>query len=131
MNWTPHDIEQAWNLSGLVLTNGRATAVSSGDLDAINERLSRARAAGTLNVPRLPTITPRQLRLWLHRNGKLAAVETALNSLQEPMKTEALIEWSHAREFDRDNPLVLQVGLVLGLDTDEMDAAWRAAAQIL
>jgi hypothetical protein len=130
MNFTAHDIEQAWNVSGVTLTNNRISAVTGGDADRLNERLARAIAAETLNVPAVPAITRRQLRLWLHRNGKLDAVISALSSLPEPAKTEAAIEWEDATGFERNHPMVEQIGTALGLNALEMDNAWLEAAGI-
>jgi hypothetical protein len=123
MNWTPYEIEQAWGLSGLVLTNGLATAVDEGDLNLINNRIRRSIKSGTLNVPRLPTVTRRQIRLWLFEEGKLDLVLSALNSIQEPAKTKALIEWD-GNTFDRDNQTVIHIGQILGMTFEEMDEAW-------
>lgn len=130
MIYTAYDIEQAWGVSNVTLENGRIIAATGGDVDQLNERLTRAKAAGTLNVPAVAPITPRQLRLWLHRNGHLADVVAQLNALPEPAKTEAETEWEYALDFDRNHPLVAQIGAILGFDEAALDAAWREAAAI-
>lgn len=130
MNFTAYDIEQAWGVSGVTLVNNRIAEVTGGDIDELNERLARAIAAGTLEVPAVPAITRRQLRLWLHRNGKLDAVVAALEALPEPAKTEAAIEWADAVSFERNHPMVEQIGAALGLNAEEMDTAWREAFTI-
>lgn len=75
------------------------------------------------------SITARQLRLWLVRNGvPLAAVAAAIAALDEPTRTEAQIEWDHATQFERSHPLLtLLGGTVLGLDGAALDAALDAA----
>ncbi|MDX3805147.1 MAG: hypothetical protein QHC89_01835 [Bosea sp. (in: a-proteobacteria)] len=75
----------------------------------------------------IPNITQRQLRLWLVRNGyPLATVETALDNLPEPGRSEALIEWDCASEFKPDHPTLLDVAAVLGIP-DVAQAAREAA----
>jgi len=78
-------------------------------------------------VPR--TITRRQLRLWLVRNGyTLAQVEALINALPEPQRTEARIEWEDATQYERGHPLLRQLaGRLLRLDKEALDAALDAA----
>ncbi|MGY6246197.1 hypothetical protein ACXIUS_01450 [Bosea thiooxidans] len=86
-------------------------------------------AAGSFAQPAapVPNITQRQLRLWLVRNGyPLATVETALDNLPEPDRSEALIEWDCASEFKPDHPTLLAVAAVLGIP-DVAQAAREAA----
>ncbi|KAB2712769.1 hypothetical protein F9K88_07360 [Brucella intermedia] len=78
----------------------------------------------------LPNLTARQLRLGLRSLGKLAAVDTAINQLPEPAKSEARIEWDYASEFRRDHPLILQLIPILGLDNEQVDALWMEYSAI-
>ncbi|MCV9909910.1 hypothetical protein OIV19_20125 [Brucella sp. HL-2] len=71
-----------------------------------------------------PNLTARQLRLGLNSLGKLAAVDTAINQLPEPAKSEAKIEWEFASTFRRDHPLILQIATILGLNDEQVDAVW-------
>lgn len=80
--------------------------------------------------PSVPaSITARQLRLWLVRNGvTLAAVEAAIGAMDEPAQTEARIEWEYATQFERTHPLLRGLAAaVLGLDHGALDAALDAA----
>jgi hypothetical protein len=121
------------------ITNNQITNVSvAGDdyvLPADGSRMleADALAAGMTHAPRLPpapdAITPRQLRLWLMKQGVTSAlVETAISGMPSPTKEAALIEWEYALEFRRDHPLVQQLGAVLGFDAATMETGWREAA---
>lgn len=79
-------------------------------------------------APVLPAITQRQLRLTLAAHGLLSHVEPAITSLPEPQKTDAAIEWQFASVFQRDHPLILQIGAALELDELTIDAMWIEAA---
>lgn len=73
-------------------------------------------------------VTPRQMRTALALYGVLGQVETTLASLPEPMKTLAGIEWDYSIAFERNRPLVAQVGAMLGWTNDQLDALWKFAA---
>ena len=81
-------------------------------------------------VPVPPAITRRQLRLWLVRHGiPLSAVETAIDKLPEPQRTEARIEWEDASVYERDNPLLVRLaGEILGLSGEALEEAFREAS---
>jgi hypothetical protein len=71
------------------------------------------------------SVTRRQLKLWLVRNRvPLAQVEAAINTLPEPQRAEAMIEWQDATVFERENPLLGRLAaLVLRVSDKELDAA--------
>ena len=68
-----------------------------------------------------------QARLAVFDLGKLDDVMFILNSLPEPQKQRALIEWEYRPTVDRNSPLVLQLGLALDLD---LDALFTTAAAL-
>lgn len=75
-------------------------------------------------------ITARQIRLQLLSIGvSLAAVEASLDSLSEPTRSFAKVEWEYANEFERHNPLMAQVAAQLGLNSDSLDQFWLEAMQ--
>jgi hypothetical protein len=76
------------------------------------------------------SVTPRQARLALHAIGKLSDVENALESLSEPEKTAAKIEWEYATAIERYSPLVLALTPALGLSEDDMDQLFIQAATL-
>jgi hypothetical protein len=77
---------------------------------------------------RLPDVTPRQMRQALVLSGiSIATVESALNTLPEPLKELALIEWEYSTVFVRTNALVDQLGDSLGWTSEQLDNLWRFA----
>ena len=66
-------------------------------------------------------ITMRQARLALLDIGLLSNVTTAINSLPEPDKTKAQIEWEYSNALQRDNPFVAVLGAALGLSSQDID----------
>lgn len=76
----------------------------------------------------LPGITARQLRLWLHGAGLLEQIPALIAALPEPQRTTAQIEWEFSSDYQRDHPLVTQLGAALGMTSADMDLAWRQAA---
>lgn len=73
-------------------------------------------------------ITMRQARLALLDAGLLANVQTAINSLPEPAKTKAQIEWDYSNALQRDNPFVTTLGTALGLSSDDIDNLFITAS---
>lgn len=72
------------------------------------------------NVP--SSITRRQLKLQLLFSGiSFEYIEGILNTLEEPQKTIALINWQEAGTFDRDNAMLNQMAIVLGISDDQLD----------
>jgi len=76
------------------------------------------------------SITMRQCRLQLHAKGKLGLVQPAIDSMPEPHRTEANIEWEYGSVVLRASPLIAQLAPVLGWETpEEIDQQFREAAQ--
>lgn len=84
--------------------------------------------APPVSVP--ASVTQRQARLMLHRQGVLSGVETVIDAMAEPMRTEARIEWEYASAILRDSPLVAAMGAALELDEAGLDALFIAAAEL-
>lgn len=75
--------------------------------------------AAPLAVPTF--VTKRQGRQMLLLEGKLDAVEPLLNAIQDETERRlAFIYWEDSTEYERDHPLVVQIGAALGLDLDYM-----------
>lgn len=75
-------------------------------------------------------VSMRQARRALHQVGLLEMVDDLINSLDEPERTAARIDWDHAQEVDRQFGLVLQLAPALGLDDSELDDLFRLAGSI-
>lgn len=110
----------------LVITDGQ---------DAIEQDMTEEEIA---EIPQrlpdpMPTLTRRQLRLWLLAAGKDDAdVRAALATIPHGRARKAAeIEWEDSTVFERDHPLIEPIANLLGLTTPAaIDAAWREAAQI-
>ena len=94
--------------------------------DAEHAALIAAREA--LQPKAVPAeITMRQARLALLGAGKLAAVDTAINAMDEPAKSAAKIEWEYSNTVQRHNGFVTALGPALGLTDAQIDALFLAA----
>lgn len=96
--------------------------------------MSAAEIDAHINTPvfaPVPSIvTMRQARLALLADGKLSAVETAINALPEPQRSAARIEWDYSSEVHRDRAFVQTLGAALGLDSEALDALFTQAATL-
>lgn len=103
-------------------------AVAQGTTEAIGA--DDPEVVAFLNPPTpVPDVTPRQLRLWLIRNGiALAQIDTAIDGLPEEIREEARVEWTWAPTFKRSNPLFDMLGPTLGLSSQQIDDGFRDAA---
>jgi hypothetical protein len=82
-------------------------------------------------VPEVPqSVTMRQARMALLGAGKLSAVDAAINSMPEPQKSAARIEWEYSNEVQRANGLVSALGPALGMTDEQIDALFVAAAKL-
>jgi hypothetical protein len=64
----------------------------------------------------------------LHLAGKLAAVETLMQSPSTPVL--ARLAWQEAIEFRRESPTVAAMGAALGMSGADIDALFVAASAI-
>jgi hypothetical protein len=79
-------------------------------------------------TPVIPDVSPRQIRQALVLTGvSMAQVDTALASLEEPTRSLAQISWEYSIVFERANPLVAQVGTMLGWTDQQLDDLWLYA----
>lgn len=76
-------------------------------------------------------VTPRQIRQAMIISGiSLTSIETALSSLPEPTQSLARVEWEYSIAFQRNRPLVIQMGAMLGFTSGQLDAVWKLAASL-
>ena len=81
-------------------------------------------------VPTPSSVTMRQARLALLASGKLALVDAAIETLPEPQRAQAQIEWEFASEILRASPLVGVMGAALSLDAAALDELFVEAAAL-
>ena len=109
MRWVacPDDVSPGWTFDGVVF----AAPV---DIEP------------SIQVP--ASITMRQARLCLHAHGLLASVQPAIDSLAEPQKTRAQIEWDYSSTVERYREFVQMIGAGLGLTDQQLDELFIEAA---
>jgi hypothetical protein len=81
----------------------------------------------------IPTnVSARQIRLWLIENNiPLALVESAINEIQDSnLREKTLVEWEYAPYVERNHPLINTLGQALGLNSEQIDAAFVQAYQL-
>jgi hypothetical protein len=115
---------------GLMMQPGGSYISADGSPLPSEEQIITALAAAERTRLRtsLPAITARQLRLWLNGAGLLEQIPALIAALPEPQRTTAQIEWEFSSDYQRDHPLVTQLGAALGMTSADMDLAWKQAA---
>ena len=76
------------------------------------------------------SVTMRQARLALLAAGLLAGIDAAIDSLPEPDKSAAKIEWEYAAVVQRGSGLVPAMGAALGMTEAQIDQLFITAATI-
>lgn len=76
------------------------------------------------------TVTMRQARLALLADSKLSQVDAVIDSLPEPQKSAARIEWDYSSEVQRDRPFVKQIGAALGYTDEQLDQLFIEASKL-
>lgn len=80
---------------------------------------------------RLPSVvSPRQFRLALLEMNLLSALETYVESLEEPLKTKLKIEWEYATEIDKHAPSIQKLYTKLGITEQQLDDLFVLASTI-
>ncbi|NBO19967.1 MAG: hypothetical protein EBV03_12245 [Proteobacteria bacterium] len=78
------------------------------------------------------TVTARQIRLWLVKNGiALSAIESAIDAIPDQQTREIVrVEWEYAPYVERTHPWLIPLAQSLGLTEEQVDQAFREAVQI-
>ena len=71
-----------------------------------------------------------QARLALLSKGLLDRVGSEIEAMEEPARSNAKVEWEFRITIRRDNPLVLTLGALLGLSSDDLDDLFIEAAKL-
>lgn len=76
------------------------------------------------------TITARQIRLWLIQNNfQLSQIDNAINNIQDILIKETVrVEWEYAPYIERGHPWLVPLAESLGLNTEQIDQAFREAS---
>jgi hypothetical protein len=95
-----------------------------GEPDVITPEQLLAEARASMRV------TMRQCRLALLSIGKLVDVDAAIASLDEPLKSMAMIEWEYASDVMRISQLIDVLAPALGLDAEAVDNLFIVGAKL-
>lgn len=81
------------------------------------------------SAPHVPLkVTRRQARQALAMAGLLSRVQPAIDAIPDPLQRQiAQIEWDDSQDFERDRPLLIQLGHAIGLDDAGIDAMFIQA----
>lgn len=81
------------------------------------------------SAPHVPLkVTRRQARQALLLEGLFDLVQPAINAIPDPVQRQmAQIEWDDSQDFERDRPLLIQIGYSIGLDDAGLDALFIKA----
>ena len=88
--------------------------------------------AGFTNPPKdhmalpIAPISPRQIRQALSRVGLRQAVESAITAADQDVKDW----WEFATQFERQHPMVAEMGSALGQTEAQLDALWELAGSL-
>jgi hypothetical protein len=84
-----------------------------------------------LEKQEIADVTPRQMRQAMILSGiSIPSIEAAIQTLPEPNRSLAQVEWEYSIAFKRSNPLVAMIGVVVGKTPAEIDSLWLLAATI-
>jgi hypothetical protein len=114
-------VEAALNASGATILTATDTQVVA--------LLAQADAQAAQNAKPVQ-VTMRQARLVLLQAGLLDDVESAIAGMTGAQGQAAVIEWGYSNTLRRSQPLVAQLGAVLGLNTAQLDDLFLAASTI-
>lgn len=81
-------------------------------------------------LPVPETVTATQIRLWLVSHGiSINNIYQLIDQIQDPLlKAQIEVQWEYAPYVERNHPMINTLGAALGLDTDQIDDAFRQAS---
>jgi hypothetical protein len=85
-----------------------------------------------LTPPVPESVSARQIRLWLVRNGvSLAAVDAAIDAIPDQLQRDSVrVEWDYAPYVERSHPMLVPLAAALGLSEAQVDQAFIEASGI-
>lgn len=122
------DLYAAWVAAGNPKAAGWTRAPAKPEGDAVWNG-----SGWTIPTPPIPpSVTARQIRLWLVSHGvSLAAVEAAIDGITDQQQRELVrVEWEYAPYVERSHPMLVPLAAALGLSEAQVDAAFREAASL-
>jgi hypothetical protein len=85
-----------------------------------------------LTRPVPESVSARQIRLWLIRNGvSLTQVEAAIDAIPDQLQRDMVrVEWEYAPYVERAHPMLIPLAAALGLTETQVDQAFIEASII-
>lgn len=125
--WTRNYASRIENLPPLA----EGETVVETEWDAVNDRP----VGVTMPEPEViipDEVSPTQIRKWLIlQNVTLSQVDDFIATISDPTDREiARVDWEYGLTVRRSAPLVAQFASVLGLTTQQMDAAFLVASEL-
>lgn len=76
-------------------------------------------------------VTARQAQQALILAGLYDAVQPAIDAIADPLQRKlAQVEWDKSNDFERQRPMLIQLGQAIGLDDAGMDALFIQAGAL-
>ena len=79
-----------------------------------------------------PTVSARQIRLWLLNNGmNLSLINQAISNIEDSNLRDSIsVEWEYAPYIERNHPMLVPIAQTLGLNNEDIDRAFIEASNI-
>ena len=79
----------------------------------------------------LPDITPRQFRQAFVLAGKsLSDVDAFIQTLPEPQRSLAFVEWEYSTAFQRNNRMLNELAPAFGISQEQLDDIFKLGATL-
>jgi hypothetical protein len=92
---------------------------------------------GWQKIPPMPTpvpetVTATQIRLWLVSHGiSMNSIYELISQIPDPLlKSQIEVQWEYAPYVERNHPMINTLGASLGLNSDQIDQAFREASSL-
>jgi len=85
-----------------------------------------------LTPPVPESVSARQIRLWLVRNGvSLSQVDAAIDAIPDQLQRDSVrVEWDYAPYVERAHPMLVPLAAAVGLTEAQVDQAFVEASVI-
>ena len=84
-----------------------------------------------IEVANIKPISRRQAKQQLLIMGLLDDVQTAISAIPDPTQRGMVqIYWDDSQLFERQHPLMMQIGIMLGLDDQGLNQAFKEAYKL-
>lgn len=127
-----HLYPQAIPLADFILQdNGQGVFISKWNVGKLGEQPTVENLVQVVVPPKVPEeVTMRQARLVLLQTGKLDLVESTITTMAGVQGQAARIEWQYSNTLKRNQPLVILMGSLLGLNTSQLDNLFILASTL-